>query len=188
MFGTRGQKNPPGALPASCAAVVQEAIAGRAALYLPLAINSALFSRPPPPDSSRAAAARLLLCLRAYRLVISPDSGRWNRPLGTDSRSTPSINQSIIGDEDPSPARVSRKPYSNLPRFWPSPYICVQQPLTLIFDKYQSTTPGDLLWRPPSPPGHVRALAVHRVATPTTSSFPIAHPVCTVALRSPLAT
>jgi len=115
-FGTRGRSRPPGALPASCSAVVQEAIAGRAALYLPLAISSALFSRPPPPDSSRAAAAaaaRSLLCLRANRLaVISPDSGRWNRPLGTDSAATALIRSSIIGDNDLSSSNVSRKPYT----------------------------------------------------------------------------
>ena len=112
-FGTRGRSRPPGALPASCSAVVQEAIAGRAALYLPLAISSALFSRPPPPDSSRAAVARSLLCLRANRLaVISPDSGRWNRPLGTDSAATALIRSSIIGDNDLSSANFSRKPYT----------------------------------------------------------------------------
>ena len=85
-FGTRGRSRPPGALPASCSAVVQEAIAGRAALYLPLAISSALFSRPPPPDSSRAAAARSLLCAREQTDSLSLwtlDAGivRWGQTV-----------------------------------------------------------------------------------------------------------
>jgi hypothetical protein len=140
-FGTRGRSRPPGALPASCSAVVQEAIAGRAALYLPLAISSALFSRPPPPDSSRAAAARSLLCLRANRLVvISPDSHRtldagivlWGQTVQLQHSSFDHNNrrQRLIVYQ-----RLSQTLH-HLPRLSPSPYICVQQPLTLILDKY----------------------------------------------------
>jgi hypothetical protein len=77
-FGTRGRSRPPGALPASCSAVVQEAIAGRAVLYLPLAIISALSSRPPPPDSSRAATARVRCCTRSQSDSLS----RWTLDAG----------------------------------------------------------------------------------------------------------